>query len=434
MKTIMITAPSSNTGKTTITLGLIRALKNKGIDVSAFKTGPDFIDKKYLSIAAKKYAGNLDMHMQGKEGMKDAVAMNLGEVGIIEGAMGYFDGIGNTFENSSYDISRELDVPSILVYTPKGEMFSAIPKIKGMVDFDDSKIEGIILNKTSKSMYEYLKPQIEKYVGIRVFGYLPDDEKIVLGSRNLGLDDSYGIGEKQDLIDKLAIMLEETIDIDGIVSIGRKIEMEEYKYPKKRNIKVAIASDEAFNFHYTENLKILRETCDLEFFSLLRGYELPKDVDLVYIGGGYPELYREELAGNRSMIESIQEYVDSGKYLVAEGGGLMYLTNAIDGIDMVGIIDGESIITDKLGRFGYVNIETKKDSIYGPEGTKLVGNEYHKSEIKSSEENIFKVTKPMSSREWACGYSNKNMIGYYQHFNFLGNMQVLENLFDNVEK
>ena len=146
MQGVMITAPASNTGKTTLSFGIIRAIKNRGIDVSAFKTGPDFIDTKYLGIASGKRAGNLDIHLMGREGIKKSIAMNTGQLAVVEGAMGYFDGMYNTFEKSSYDISKELDIPAILVYRPQGEMFSAIPKIKGMVDFSGSKIKGIILN------------------------------------------------------------------------------------------------------------------------------------------------------------------------------------------------------------------------------------------------------------------------------------------------
>lgn len=429
----MITAPSSNTGKTTLTLGIIRAFKNRGIDISAFKTGPDFLDTKYLGLASKKTAGNLDMHIQGVEGIKDAIGMNLGELGVIEGAMGYFDGIANTFENSSYDISRELNIPSILVYTPKGEMFSAIPKIKGMVDFEQSKITGVILNKTSKMMYIYLKEQIEKYVGIKVLGYVPLDDKFNLGSRSLGLDDSYAEDEKEELIENLSRIVEETVDLDEILKISRQVEIDSYVYPKKRDIKIGIAKDEVFNFFYSENLKILNETCQLEFFSPLRDKSIPK-VDLIYIGGGYSELYSKELSQNHLMIQSIRDYVEKGGHLIAEGGGLMYLTDSIEGYEMLGVIQGKSVVTDRLKRFGYVNIKTKKNTIYGPADTILVGNEYHKSEIQSSQENIFKITKPMSKRGWECGYIYKNTIGYYQHINFLGNMNILENLFNNIEK
>lgn len=433
MNMIMITAPSSNTGKTTLTLGIIRALKNRGIDISAFKTGPDFLDTKYLGLAAKKTAGNLDMHIQGKDGIRQAIAMNTGELGIIEGAMGYFDGIGNTFKNSSYDISRELDIPSILVYTPKGEMFSVIPKIKGMVDFEESKISGVILNKTSKMMYIYLKEQIEKYIGIKVLGYVPLDHRLKLESRSLGLDDSYTEREKEELIAKLAHIMEKTVDLDEILKLSRIVEYENYIYPKKRDIIVGIASDEVFSFHYSENLKILEKICQVEYFSPLRDEKIP-EADLIYIGGGYPELYSKELSENQSMIESIREYIEKDGYLIAEGGALMYLTDSIEDEDMVGIIEGKSVMTDRLKRFGYVNIQTKKDTIYGPAKTILVGNEYHKSEIHSSEENIFEITKPMSNRVWKCGYMYKNMIGYYQHINFLGNMHILENLFNNIEQ
>lgn len=187
MKSIMITAPSSNTGKTIVTLGIIRALVKRGIDVSPFKTGPDFIDRRYLEKAANKLAGNLDTHLMGLTGIQVAVGMNQGDLAVIEGAMGYFDGISNTFINSSYDISCILNTNAVLVYSPKGEMFSAVAKIKGMVDFEDSRIKAVILNKTNKAIYEMLKEPIETYTGVKVLGYIPNYDSLKVETSRLGL-------------------------------------------------------------------------------------------------------------------------------------------------------------------------------------------------------------------------------------------------------
>ncbi len=434
MKSIMITAPSSNTGKTTITLGLIRAIKNRGIDISAFKTGPDFIDTRYLELASGKRAGNLDMHLMGRTGIKDSMAMNYGEYALIEGAMGYFDGIYNTYENSSFHISKELDIPAILVYRPEGEMFSAIPKIKGIVEFPGSKIRGIILNKVSKEMYLLLKEKIEEYIDIEVLGYLPQDMSLEIESRYLGLMQTYENTHCDELITKAAESVERTIDVDKVLELARNVEIPSYKYQNKRNITVAIAYDDAFNFYYNENLNLLENICKVEYFSPIKDKEIPEG-DIIYIGGGYPELYKEELSSNTEMINSIRENAIKGRPIIAEAGGLMYLVSSIESYPMCNIFNGNALMTDRLQRFGYVNMELKQDTILGEKGNIITGNEYHRSTIDIDEDSVFHITKPMNNkRSWQCGYSYNNVLAYYQHINFLGNMECFKYLLDYAEK
>ncbi|HLR21649.1 MAG TPA: cobyrinate a,c-diamide synthase, partial [Tissierellaceae bacterium] len=402
MKTIMITGASSNTGKTTLSLGLARALKNRGLDISPFKTGPDFIDRKYLSAAAKKTAGNLDIHMMGKEGLQESLSMNLGEYALIEGAMGYFDGIYNTYENSSFHISEELDIPAVLVYRPKGEMFSAIPKIKGIVDFSKGRIKAIIFNETSERLYTMFKELVEKYLDIEILGYIPRDKELKIEERYLGL---FQPEENKDLdkkLDAMANKMEETLDIDKFIRLFKDINVDEYKYPKKRDVKIAIAYDKAFNFYYEENLKLLDNIGKTIYFSPLKDKALPK-ADLLYIGGGYPELYKEKLANNKSMIKSIKEFGGNGGYIYGEGGGFMYLTDSIEDSSMVGLIPGQANMTKRLQRFGYINIELEEDCILGNTGDKVTGKEYHRSIVKTNEEEIYKITKPKSERSWKCG-------------------------------
>lgn len=428
----MITAPSSNTGKTLVTLGLIRAIKNRGLDVSAFKTGPDFIDRKYIAMASGKEAGNLDMHLMGREGLKESIAMNKGDLGLIEGAMGYFDGIYNTFENSSYDISLELNIPSILVYSPKGEMFSAIPKIKGMVDFSEKRIKGIIFNKTNESMYKLLKEQVENHIDIEVLGYLAIDEALNIESRHLGLLQAEENLELEKLINKTARMVEKTIDVNRIIEISEEIIVNPKSYRKKRDVTIAIAYDHAFNFYYEENIKLLEDQCKVEYFSPLKDKVLPK-ADLIYIGGGYPELYLEDLSKNKEMIHSIRDYVENHGYIYAEAGGLMYLVDSIEDYPMCGVFPGKATMTERLQRFGYVNIQLEKDCILGRMGDMLTGQEFHRSIIDSDGEEILHIRKPMSKRKWKCGYSYKNALGIYQHINFLGNKEALDYLLTKIE-
>lgn len=428
----MITAPTSGTGKTLITLGVIRGLKNRGLDVGAFKTGPDFLDTKYLGLASGKRPGNLDMHMMG-ENLDISLAMNSGEYAVIEGAMGYFDGIYNTYENSSYDISRKLNINVILVYTPKGEMFSAIPKIKGMVEFKDSKIVGIILNKTKKNLYPMFKEQIEKYIGIKVLGYIEDEENLKIESRYLGLIESFEDNYIDSLLDNIANKFESTIDMEGIINLMEDVDIPEYNYPKKRNITVAIAYDKAFSFYYNENLNLLENTCNVRYFSPLKDDEIPP-CDLLYIGGGYPELYKKELSQNKTILSSIKTMAESDGFIYGEAGGLMYLLDSIDECPVCKILKGESVMTDRLQRFGYVNMEIRDNIILGKKGDNLYGQEFHRSIVNTKSEPLYNITKPKSNRKWQCGYGYKNVFAAYPHINFLGNMKAFNYLLDNIEK
>ena len=432
MKMIMVTAPSSGSGKTLVTLGIIRALKKRGMDICGYKTGPDYIDTKFLAKASGKRPGNLDIHLMGMDGIKKAIAMGEGEYAVVEGAMGYFDGIYNTFENSSFQISNKLDINSILVYTPKGEMFSAIPKIKGMVDFEGSKIKGVILNKVNKSVYMLLKSQIEKYIGIKVLGFIEEDKDLEIESRHLGLIQTEELENIEHTIEKASALIEENIDIDEIIKLMKEVKVPRFIYPKKRNIKIAIAYDKAFSFYYMENLKLLEKNCNVEYFSPLEDEKLPI-CDLVYIGGGYPEIFKDELSKNKSMLISIRDFVEKGGYIYGESGGFLYLLENIEGSKMCNVFKGNGTMTNKLERFGYINVELLKDCILGRKGDILTGHEFHKTTVDIDDKDIYNITKPMSKKTWRCGHVYKNVLGGYPHINFLGNMESFNWLMDKVE-
>lgn len=432
MKMLMITAPSSGSGKTLITLGLIRALKKRKIDVCGYKTGPDYIDTSFLGKASGKRPGNLDIHLMGVDGIKSAIAMGDGEYGIIEGAMGYFDGIYNTFENSSFDISKKLDVNAVLVYTPGGEMFSVIPKIKGMVDFEGSKIKGVILNKVTKAMYILLKEQIEKYVGIKVLGFVEKDSELEIESRHLGLIQTEELENIEDIIEKASIHIEKSVDIDEIMKLMKVVEVPKFIYPRKRDITVAVAYDKAFSFYYIENLKLFENTCNVVYFSPLKDKELPS-CDLLYLGGGYPEVFKDELSKNKSMLKSIKTFAEDSGYIYGECGGFMYLVGDIEGSEMCNIFKGSSTMTNRLQRFGYINIELLKDCMLGEKGDILNANEFHKSITNIDGEEIYRIKKPIGKRSWSCGYEYKNVLAGYPHIHFFSNMKAFNYLLDNVE-
>lgn len=434
MKGIMITAPSSGSGKTTITLGIIRALLNKGIEVSGFKTGPDYIDTAFLKLASKKQAGNLDMHLQGKEGIKKSIALAESQTIVIEGAMGYFDGIYNTFDNSSYDIAKELKVNAVLVYTPKGEMFSVIPKLKGMAEFQASTIKAVILNRVSEKMYKMLKEQIEKYTELVVLGYIPKIDEIEIKSRHLGLIQSSEIEDIEEKIEKAMEAVEQNIDMELLIKLMSDINcFAKFKFPKKKKIKVAIALDKAFSFYYSENIKLLESSAEVEYFSPLSDLKLP-NCDLLYLGGGYPEVYREKLSENKNMLKAIKNFGEAGGCIYAECGGFMYLMEAIEDSKMVGLFKGKSVLTKSLQRFGYIDIELEKNCMLGEKGDSLTAHEFHKSITEINEKAVFSIKKTMGDKAWECGYSYKNVLAGYPHISFLGNLKAFNNMLAFAEK
>lgn len=433
MKAIMITAPNSGSGKTTISIGIIRALVNKGYDVSCFKTGPDYIDTAFLKAASKKdKAGNLDMHLQGKENLKKALGFIKGDICVIEGAMGYYDGIYNTFLNSSYDISKALNINSILIYTPQAEMFSAIPKIKGLVEFEGANIKGIILNKISEKYYIMIKEQIEKYINIPVLGYIPKIKDIEIKSRHLGLIQKDEIENLEEKIEICAKNMIECVDLEKLIKLAKEVNIEPFDKFKKRNIKVAVALDKAFSFYYNENLYFLNTICDVKYFSPLYDTSLP-ECDLLYIGGGYPEVFKKELYDNKPMRQSIKDFGEAEGFIYGECGGFMYLCNNIEGCEMVGLLKGEIIMLQSLERFGYVDINLKEDCLLGKKGDHLTGHEFHKSFAKMKGKTYYSVSKSMGKDVWECGYSYKNTFGAYAHINFLGNQRAFYNILDSIE-
>ena len=310
-------------------------------------------------------------------------------------------------------------------------MFSAIPKIKGMVDFSQNRIKGIILNKTNEKIYSMLKEKIKEYIDIEVLGYLPKDEDFIIEERYLGLLQTH---ENMDLDHKLNIIsskIEETININRLIDLAKDIKIDSFKYPPKRNISIGIAYDEAFNFYYEENLKLLESIGNVVYFSPLHDKSLPK-VDLIY-RESYPELYKEELSRNKNMIEEIKKFAKNKGYIYGEGGGLMYLVETIENIPMCGLLKGKGIMTKRLQRFGYVNIRLKEDCLLGVKGDNIVGQEFHRSIVETTEKEIFEITKPKTNRNWECGYMKDNILVAYSHINFLGNKKVLNYLIDKVE-
>ncbi|MCX7903343.1 MAG: cobyrinate a,c-diamide synthase [Caloramator sp.] len=429
MKGIVIAAPNSGSGKTLITMGIIKTLRDMNYTVFPCKVGPDYIDTSFLKRVAGKESQNLDPFLQGKE-YKTLIDEDL-DFCVIEGVMGYFDGIYNTFENSTYSIAKDLNLNTILVYTPKGEMFSVVPKIQGMVNFDPN-IKGIILNRVSKKYYLLLKEIIEGYVGIKVLGFIEENKELEIKSRHLGLIQSLEIEDLEEKIRRVSEEIKKNVDLSELLKLTKEINVSKSKNFSKTNFKAAIAYDKAFSFYYRENIGILSSLFDVEFFSPIKDTELP-DTDFVYIGGGYPELFKDELSANKNMLKSIRDFVEDGGFLFAECGGLMYLTEQIEDKEMVGIFKGKTHMTDKLQNFGYVEVEIERDCLIGKKGDKFTAHEFHKSVAELKHEKFLKVIKAMGSRVTGCGYQNMNAFALYPHVSFFGSFNILESILQKMK-
>lgn len=426
MKMLMFSGPNSNSGKTLVTSAVLRVLKNKGLDIGGFKSGPDFVDNYFLRVASGKRAGNLDPFLMGKKGMDIALSLAKTNYALVEGVMGYFDGRSNGWEGSSFDIARTYGIPTVIIYSPKGEMFTAIAKLKGMIDFSKGLIKGVIFNKCSEKMYNMLKEKLEEYTEAKAMGFIPMDKSLAVEENRLGLKLS-AEGDMDKFLEMAGSLVEKTLDMEGIIGLFNEVHIPKREPLKNRGIKIAIAYDEAFASLYTENLSLFEELGHVEFFSPLRDKFLPK-CHLLHLPTGYQIEFAEGLSRNLPMINSIKNYIESGGYCLAEGGGFEYLNKEVNGFTMVSLFEGEVMKTQRLNNFGYHTLKLE-GSILGT--CQINVHEYHKSEILGQGPALGEVIKNGKSRP--AGFQYKNTLGLEQIINFAGAREALEYLADRVK-
>lgn len=435
MKSLIISSNSSGGGKTTVTLALMKALMKRGHEVQGYKVGPDYIDTAFHEKVTGRASRNLDLFLMEEAGVKESYRRGQGDLGIIEGVMGIYDGKGIDTRYSTAHLSKVLGLPVVLVLSPKAQAATLCAELQGLRNFENINISGVILNNIGEGYYRLLKASIEENCrGIKVFGYLPSEENISLKSRHLGLVQSSEVEDLDKKIERASALIEEYVDIEALVQVAEeaKIEVEEEsKYHlKDKGYKIAVAKDEAFSFYYKENLELLSEVGKITYFSPLRDEKLPK-ADFIYFGGGYPEVFKEKLSSNKSMLKSIRDSLEAGVRCYAECGGLMYLTEGIEGLPMVGFFNGASQMTKRLNNFGYAAIEVKEENNLLPIGLKINCHEFHKSLVNLKEKPIYRVSKESfdgTIKEWSCGYVRKNTIAAYGHVHFFSNLDFLKDL------
>lgn len=436
---LMITAPSSGGGKTTITCALLGALRRRGIAPAAFKCGPDYIDPMFHREIFGTTSSNTDLFFVS-ENTAVALAAERSkdcDIAVFEGVMGYYDGVGTGACASSYHVAHALGIPALLVVPAKGAALSLAALIKGFVSFrTQSHIRAVLLNGCSKPLYEMLKPVIERECGVEVIGYLPKDEEFSFSSRHLGLIPPKEVAKLKEKLVHLVNVFEQTVDLDRLLELADERTPVSYEplpsfHKLESPVRLAIAQDKAFCFYYGENLDLLESMgVELVPFSPICDQELPKQIDGIYLGGGYPEVFAAKLSANRSMLESIRNAVKSQIPLFAECGGFLYLHERLcdehgKEYPMVGVIPGGAVKGKRLGHFGYITLTANRDTLLCRAGDKIPAHEFHYYQ-SSTEGDAFLAKKSSRQLSWNCICANGNLFAGFPHFYFYANPKFAE--------
>lgn len=440
---IMLAAPKSGSGKTLLTCGLLEVLRRRGLNPIACKCGPDYIDPMFHRYVLGIPGRNLDSFFLPAEGVRkvlvDAVREEQAEIAVLEGVMGYYDGLGGTETSaSSWEIAEITDTPAILVLDCKGASLSAAAMASGFLHFrKKSHIAGVILNRVSSMYYERLAAAVEEASGLPVLGYLPESEEYRMESRHLGLFLPGEIDRLRERIGRLADQMEKSIAVERVLEVAgmlplrienkekEKAENESMeaesiaKFPACQEqkvtsrVRIGVARDEAFCFYYQENFRLLEQMgAELVYFSPLRDKKIPNRVDGLLFGGGYPENYARELAENAAMRESIRRSIAAGMPFLAECGGFLYLHRTLEGSDgkhweMAGVYPFDAYRTNRLRRFGYVRLLTSS-------GQEIHGHEFHYWESEDPGTD-WEAVKPTGNRSWRCIHEKGGQIGGFPH-------------------
>lgn len=453
---VMIAAPKSGSGKTTITCALLQTLKDMGKKVVSYKCGPDYIDPMFHQRVIGIPSKNLDTFFTGEDETNNLLLKNRtgDEIAVIEGVMGLYDGLGGVREEgSSYHLAKVTKTPIVLVVDAKGMGRSVIPLIAGFLAYDtEHLIKGVILNRMSKSYYAMIKPLIEEELHISVLGYFAERQQLQIESRHLGL---YLPGELKEIQKQLELAAEElqrsvsvekmiqiaetaeTIKTEEIIETEETTACEQVETDKTKPI-IAVARDEAFCFYYEDNLLLLEEYgADLVYFSPLHDKELPKGSSGLLLGGGYPELYAKELEKNTEMLGQIRMAVEGGMPVVAECGGFLYLHTAIRDRDgqqyqMAGVLPAACQDTKKLVRFGYIALE-EKESSFLEKGTRIKGHEFHYFDSENNGEDCVAI-KPVTGKTYPCAIAKENVWMGFPHLYYPSNPTFAEHFVKKAEQ
>ena len=440
MKKILLTAMGSDAGKTVTTCALLTALKKRGLSLRSFKCGPDYIDPMFHSRVLGLECRNLDLFLQGREGVERTLRTAAdSDLVLIEGAMGYYDGLGGTEQNSAYDLARSTGTPAVLILRPKGSSVSLAAQVRGMQLFrPESGLVGLLLTDCSEHYAEYLRPLLEKETGLPVLGFLPHREEAILPSRHLGLLTAAEVEDLSKRMEILATQVEANINLDLLLHLAVEDEskMLPLTLPESR-CRIAVARDEAFCFLYADSLDAFRSAgAEPVFFSPLREEALPEDVTGLYLCGGYPELYAEALSKNRAMCSGIRQAIADGLPTMAECGGFLYLQQSLEDKEgrtfpMCGVLPGHAFRTERLQRFGYQWLCSERDSLLFRAGERIPAHEFHYWDSTENGEDLAVVKS--DGRTWRCGTVRDNLFAAFPHLHLGGELPLARRFVDACE-
>ncbi|MDP4209853.1 MAG: cobyrinate a,c-diamide synthase [Bacteroidota bacterium] len=439
MKGFIVAGTNSGCGKTTVTMGLMALLKRKGLSVSPFKTGPDFIDPMFHETVLGMPSYNLDSYLLAEDSVRHLFQKHTQnkDVAVVEGVMGLFDGLGPEGLGSTAQLAEMLDLPVILVVNCKALYQSVAAIISGFKTFSSKiKIGGVILNHVAAGEhYSFLKKYIQEKTGVPCIGHLPFNKQLAVESRHLGLLQAEEVENLRQKVDSLVDVFEKTVDVELLLNLagsGNSVSEPQtfsQSLPDLSKLHLGVAYDKAFRFYYRDNLELLEECgASLYYFSPLQDSALPEEINALYLGGGYPEVFAQKLSENKTMREDIRSRAESGLSIFAECGGLMYLTESIitsqGEFPMTGVFNCKTRMTERLQRFGYAEVMLN--------GVTTRCHEFHHSVLESPEKPNYQfqyqLSKPFKERRWECGLSRKNILAGYAHLHFYSDVEFFNQI------
>ena len=395
---LVIAAPGSSHGKTTVATGLMGALRAEGLEVASFKVGPDYIDPGYHALATGRPGRNLDPHLCREDQIRPLFLHGLraprpADVAVVEGVMGLFDGqIGGDGYASTAHVAGLLRAPVVLVLDISSVSRTAAALVHGLTTFDpDVHLSGVILNKAGSLRHSDEVVRAMEATGVEVLGVLPRNAGIEAPSRHLGLVPAAERGDAAAAIERLAGQVAEHLDLTRVLALAHGAPplpgdawspTQAVRAPSTRRPVVAVAAGRAFTFRYAETDELLRAAgCEPVPFDPLTDVELPAGTAGIYLGGGFPEVHAAELSANTALRTSLRGAVDAGVPTVAECAGLLYLCRSVDGSPMVGAIDAEAAMTPKL-TLRYQTLLAAEDQLLATRGARVTGHEFHRTHVE----------------------------------------------------
>jgi len=423
----MIAGTNSGCGKTTVTCAVLKVLSDRSIRPVSFKCGCDYIDPMFHREVIGIKSFNLDSFFCDDNTLKYLFSRNSTEdISVAEGVMGFYDGING--KASSYEISQKLNIPVIIVIDCKGMSTSIGAVMKGFLEYrKPNNIKGFIFNRLPETLTNYVK-LLCRELDTEFLGYMPYCRNAVIESRHLGLSaDNDKICEKIKILGDTA---GRTVNISGLMRLSDNMDFPEFNNISVSEIcslKIGVARDKAFSFIYSDNIDILQRLgCEIKYFSPLEDKELPDDISGIILSGGYPELYAEKLSQNKYMLESIKSMFDKKIPVMAECGGFMYLHEFIGKYKGVGIISGQAFETDRLQRFGYINMTANRDNILCKKNEVIPAHEFHYWDSSECGED-FKAVKISNGKSWKCIHAGENYYMGFPHIYFYSNPNLAVN-------